>query len=270
MKSCRKFEDLQARYLHGGVLLQEKESLEKHLAACPECERLYLEVGEVDHLLREFPGKVVEPPAWLRARILSNLPDPEALPFRRRAFAWIAASGVAAACVLALAVGLYRDTADREIRVASAPPPSASRVAPAPPAPVAATPSSPSSHKPAGRSPAISSVHRPGGGTEAGPAPVSPRVEVIKEVKIFFYYPPAGKVAVTGDFNGWSVEGVPMHAAGKPGLWTTDLRVPPGVYSYNFIVDGELLLPDPDAPNQMPDGYGGTNSILMVEGEKEI
>ena len=92
----------------------------------------------------------------------------------------------------------------------------------------------------------------------------------IQQVKIYFYYPPAQKVAVTGDFNDWDIHGVPLKAAGKPGLWEIDLRLPPGAYSYNFIVDGELLLPDPNAPNQMPDGYGGTNSILLVQGDTSI
>ena len=98
----------------------------------------------------------------------------------------------------------------------------------------------------------------------------APKVQVIKEVKIFFYYPPAQKVAVTGDFNDWDADGVPLKAAGKPGLWEAELRLPPGVYSYNFIVDGELLVPDPNSPNQMPDGYGGTNSLLLVKGEGSI
>jgi 1,4-alpha-glucan branching enzyme len=98
----------------------------------------------------------------------------------------------------------------------------------------------------------------------------APKVQVIKEVKIFFYYPPAQKVAVTGDFNDWNADGVPLKAAGKPGLWETELRLPPGVYSYNFIVDGELLVPDPNSPNQMPDGYGGTNSLLLVKREGSI
>ena len=64
--------------------------------------------------------------------------------------------------------------------------------------------------------------------------------------------------------------GVPLKRTGKPGLWETELRLPPGVYSYNFIVDGELLIPDPNAPNQMPDGYGGTDSILLVKGENSV
>jgi 1,4-alpha-glucan branching enzyme len=98
----------------------------------------------------------------------------------------------------------------------------------------------------------------------------SAKVQVIKEVKIFFYYPPARKVAVTGDFNGWNPDGVPLKAAGKPGLWEAELRLPPGVYSYNFIVDGELLVPDPNSPNQMPDGYGGTNSLMLVKGKGSI
>jgi 1,4-alpha-glucan branching enzyme len=95
-------------------------------------------------------------------------------------------------------------------------------------------------------------------------------LRIVREVKIYFYHPAASKVAVTGDFNGWSPEGVLLTASGEPGVWKTTLRLRPGAYSYNFIVDGNLLVPDPNAPDQMPDGYGGTNSILLVKGGNSV
>ena len=264
MNGCKKYEDLLARYLHGEVLLQEREELEKHLSMCPDCERTYGGVSDVDRLLRDLPGKRVDPPPYLHARILASLPEEPGI------FAWRTwgrrgvALGAAAACALVVAVALHLRGVPGDLRVATVPPPADA------PAPRAAQPPvpAPAVEK---KAPALRTAPGParkgGGGTAVASAP---KVKVIQQVKIFFYYPPARKVAVTGDFNDWNADGVPMRAAGKPGMWTTELSLPAGVYSYNFIVDGETLLPDPDAPNQMPDGYGGTNSILLVKGEGAI
>ena len=266
LTDCPKYEDLLARYLHGESLLQDRDLLEKHLAVCPDCERLYRDVSDVERMLRDLPGKEVEPPPYLHARIMANLPEERAgsgwAPWGR----WAVGLGAAAVCTLVAAL-LFRGGAPTGPRVASAPP---AALAPAPPAPSPA-PAVPAPPKGAPEATALRSAPaeapKRAEGAEAGAAP---KVRVIQQVKIYFYYPPARNVAVTGDFNDWNVDGVPMHAAGKPGLWTAELQLPPGAYSYNFIVDGEILLPDPNAPNQMPDGYGGTNSILLVKGENAI
>jgi len=96
------------------------------------------------------------------------------------------------------------------------------------------------------------------------PAMTGENGTLFKEVKIFFYYPGARKVSVTGDFNDWDPEGIPMKKTGKKGLWEIDLKVKPGVYSYNFIIDGNMIVPDPNAVAQTPDGFGGTNSVMLV------
>ena len=255
---CRKYEELIARYLHGEALVPDREALEQHLAVCPDCERLYRDVVDVDQALREYPGKVVEPPPHLRARIVANLPE-EAPPLWGR---WAFGLGSVAVVVVALFFGIRRPGAPPVERVASAPAPAgAPQSSTATGADVAPGPAEPA------KAPLLSTG--PAGERKRAIA-AAPKVLVIKEVKIFFYYPPAQKVAVTGDFNDWNAEGVPLKAAGKPGLWETELRLPPGVYSYNFIVDSELLVPDPNSSNQMPDGYGGTNSILLVKGENSV
>ena len=246
MNGCDKYEDLVARFVHGEILLHEKDDLESHLAVCAACARLYEDITHLDRVLREMPDKVVEPPAHLRAKILANLPEETPAPASRRWWAWGAAASAAAAGLL-LAVSLNRPDAPNESRVAAVAPPAGESAAPAPAGVVPAPPSTPAP------APSVASV---------------PRVKVIREVRIYFYYPPAQKVAVTGDFNGWDRDGVPLARAGKPGLWEATLRLPPGAYSYNFIVDGDVLVPDPNSPAQSPDGYGGTNSILLVKGEK--
>ncbi len=253
MKSCGKIEDILARYVHGDVLLQEREELERHIAMCASCERLYRDVTGVDRALRNLPGKLVDPPAYLHAKIMASLPEPgstTAIGWRWGRWAAVAAGALAVAL---LTVALERTVAPPKARVASAP-------APAPPSAVPGATAPAGSANPAG--PADTGRARPGtGGTSVASAP---QVKIIREVKIYFYCPPARTVALTGDFNGWDSEGIPLRPAGKPGLWTADLRLPPGAYTYNFIVDGEVLVPDPNSANQMPDGYGGTDSILLV------
>lgn len=267
LTGCRKYEGILAKYLDGDALLQDREELEKHLSVCPDCERLYLGLSDVDRTLRELPEKQVEPPAYLHARILANLPEKQAVPHWAVWGRWAAGFGVAAAGVIALAVAFHQGGGSRVDRIASAPSPPPV-VQPAEPARPGETPVL---SAPVGTREAPVLQTTPGTGRKRGVEVASaPKVQVIREVKIFFYYPPARTVAVTGDFNNWDANGVPLAAAGKPGLWETELRLPPGAYSYNFIVDGELLLPDPNAPNQMPDGYGGTNSILLVQGDTAI
>jgi hypothetical protein len=286
MRKCAKYEELLARFIHGELLLQEKEDLESHIAVCSSCEMLYQEMTDADRVLRAVPEKLIDPPPYLRGRILANLPEPKTAGwFGEKRGWWTAALGGALACAL-LAFAIYRAEVPREERVAQVPAPAVSPegVSPDVVSPEGAVPSP--GVQPPGREEAIPSPDT----RVAAPAPVpvpggqavpkkkssssvvasAPKVRIIHEVRVYFYYPPARKVTVTGDFNGWDPQGVPLRSAGKPGLWETTLRLKPGAYSYNFIVDGSLLVPDPNSPNQMPDGYGGTNSIMMVRGGDSV
>jgi len=130
LNGCRKYEDLLARYLHGETLLQDREALEKHLAVCPDCENLYRDVADIDQALREYPGKVVDPPPYLHARIVANLPV-EAPPLLAGSARWAMGLGTVAAALFALFLGLYRGDGPRIERVASAPAPAST---PKPPA----------------------------------------------------------------------------------------------------------------------------------------
>ena len=47
----------------------------------------------------------------------------------------------------------------------------------------------------------------------------APAVRVIREVRIYFYYPEATRVAVTGDFNGWNRGSHPLARDGF-GVWS--------------------------------------------------
>lgn len=87
-------------------------------------------------------------------------------------------------------------------------------------------------------------------------------------VRLAAGFPDAGKVAVTGDFTDWAVEGLAMERDGD-GVWRLELDVEPGCYEYKFIVDG-IWKVDPKNPEQVRNNYGQLNSILVVPDSAEI
>lgn len=81
--------------------------------------------------------------------------------------------------------------------------------------------------------------------------------------RFVFVAPGARSVAVTGDFVAWDPAGVPLEDPGGNGVWAAEVALEPGVHHYVFIVDGSEWLPDPNA-SQVDDGFGQTNSVLLV------
>jgi diguanylate cyclase (GGDEF)-like protein len=71
-------------------------------------------------------------------------------------------------------------------------------------------------------------------------------------------------VHVMGEFNGWDRTVDPMTRE-PDGGFALALRLAPGKYAYKFIVDSELYIADPASPVSVPDGFGGRNSVLVVE-----
>jgi hypothetical protein len=251
MNGCEYIEILQARRLHGGGLSPEEEALlGRHLAGCASCRRRGADAEALHEALLLLPGRRVEPPPGLDGRILAriDLPSLAAARWRRAA---VVAGAMAAGVLITLAVQRTLPGSGRP----AAGPAVASLPAPVVPAPRPL----PAEERPAVRRAAPAAVR-------VAKAAPKPEVQVVREVKIFLFHPEAKQVAVTGDFNGWNPEGVRLHPGDRPGLWEGELRLGPGAYSYNFIVDGDVLVPDPAAAEQAPDGYGGTNSILLVKG----
>lgn len=96
---------------------------------------------------------------------------------------------------------------------------------------------------------------------EAPPAP-----ETSREVVVHFRDASAGDVRIAGDFNGWVPDkGVrsEIGADGGTRVWTKILRLPPGVYQYRYVVDGEWQT-DPDNREQIRSDSGVPNSVLVV------
>ena len=85
-------------------------------------------------------------------------------------------------------------------------------------------------------------------------------------LEISFLAPAATTVAVVGDFNRWDPQRNLMVRASHAGVWGVKLRLPPGVYQYSFVVDGKVWEADPRARSFVDDGFGGRNSVIVVDG----
>jgi len=86
--------------------------------------------------------------------------------------------------------------------------------------------------------------------------------ETAVSVRLTFHAPQAQRVAVAGDFNKWKTDAHEMKKS--DGIWSVDLKLKPGIYSYSFVVDGKSWVPDPGAESYEEDGYGSRNSILRI------
>lgn len=79
--------------------------------------------------------------------------------------------------------------------------------------------------------------------------------------------PEASSVRLTGDFVSWNREGIALQDLRGTGVWTADVKLPPGIYQYTFVIDGTDFVPDPRAVSQVDDGFGQVNSVVIVPGE---
>jgi hypothetical protein len=80
-------------------------------------------------------------------------------------------------------------------------------------------------------------------------------------------YEGKGTPHVTGDFNSWSLPGVPLRPTGD-GLWETTLDLPAGRYAYRLRVvrDGSGRWLDlPSYARTAEDPFGGTNGVCTVQ-----
>jgi len=73
----------------------------------------------------------------------------------------------------------------------------------------------------------------------------------------------ARSVCLAGNFNGWSENSSCMKKNGN--TWSVQIELTPGRYQYLFLVDGRKWRQDPGALLHESNGFGGENSILIVD-----
>lgn len=75
-------------------------------------------------------------------------------------------------------------------------------------------------------------------------------------------------VHVAGDFNGWAstiaAGGFALTFDSSTKLWTGTFTVGTGQHLYKLVLDESQWISDPRAPQSMPDGFGGQNSVADV------
>jgi len=90
----------------------------------------------------------------------------------------------------------------------------------------------------------------------SGPQPVSGGVRFSIEAEH------ARDVRVTGEFTGWSFDGIALER-GSDGIWSRVIEVPPGAYEYRFILDG-VWVKDPNNLESVLNEFGQENSVVVV------
>jgi hypothetical protein len=77
--------------------------------------------------------------------------------------------------------------------------------------------------------------------------------------------PDAREVSVVGNWNQWNPEVQKLKDPDGDGVWVIEIPLNRREENqYQFLIDGEEWIPDPEAPLQIEDGFGGVNSILQI------
>jgi glycosidase len=86
-----------------------------------------------------------------------------------------------------------------------------------------------------------------------------------EKIEYLFEFDPAGteykSVQLAGSFNDWNPVLGGMTREG--GVWKKTLRLNPGLYSYQLVLDGSWGL-DPNNPDSVDNNVGGFNSVLEI------
>ena len=75
--------------------------------------------------------------------------------------------------------------------------------------------------------------------------------------------PQAKSVYVTGSFNDWSLDET-CRMTNNDGVWTLKINLKPGMYKYQFIVDGKWQ-EDPTNTSMERNSFGDINSLVEVK-----
>ncbi len=90
-----------------------------------------------------------------------------------------------------------------------------------------------------------------------------PEGQKVYFVRFALRQPGAKQVAVAGDFNQWNPAALAPVAEGE-GLFTVEVPLTEGTYSYAFVVDGKRWVADPSADRWVDDGFGQRNSVINL------
>jgi chromosome partitioning protein len=93
---------------------------------------------------------------------------------------------------------------------------------------------------------------------------VKEETETFLQTQFALKAPEAKNVYVTGSFNNWSLGNDDYRLRRENGVWKVNVPLKPGVYEYQFIVDG-VWMEDPDNPRSQKNQFGDNNSLVEVK-----
>jgi hypothetical protein len=96
----------------------------------------------------------------------------------------------------------------------------------------------------------------------------APARDTVFVTRFILVAPGAKQVALVGDFNDWKRQQTMLKPVQNGnGMWSVDVQLPAGVYSYAFLVDGKEWKADPRAPRKLGDDFGQPTSVITVARE---
>lgn len=74
----------------------------------------------------------------------------------------------------------------------------------------------------------------------------------------------AKQVFLVGSFNHWAKGATPMKMVNGSALWTVDVPLKEGEYTFMYLIDGVRWITPPLAEDFVTDGFGQTNGVVIV------
>lgn len=100
---------------------------------------------------------------------------------------------------------------------------------------------------------------------DSGFVPMNNPGAELAQVRLEIEVPQAESVVVVGDWNNWNPQSHYLAKGDQGKTWSIEMELEQGKeYRYQFVIDGERWIADPNAYLQVDDGFGGINSILEM------
>jgi len=84
-----------------------------------------------------------------------------------------------------------------------------------------------------------------------------------RRVEFTFHAPEAREVYLTGEFNYWNTNSLPMKKD-KDEVWKTEIKLPPGCYEYKYFADSAWVENIPGA-EPVSNPFGTQNFVISIK-----
>ena len=95
--------------------------------------------------------------------------------------------------------------------------------------------------------------------------PKARKKKIVPSKEFSLHAPDANEVYLAGDFNGWQADAKDFRLRKFKGdIWKKMLKLKPGRYEYQFVVDGQWWC-DPENDNRVTNPYCSENSVIEIK-----